>query len=70
MCAWGCSGDKEVNGNCIMERKKGNISWGWVCVLFFFYFKKWLEMFKCLKVRKIRNGLRENGLVGTEVQNR
>lgn len=48
-----------------MERKKGNISWGRV-LGFFILRSDW----RCLKVRKIRNGLRENGLVGTEVQNR
>lgn len=32
-----------------------------------FIFKKWLEMFKCFKVRNVRNGPRENGLMVIEV---
>lgn len=32
-----------------------------------FIFKNILEMFKCLKFRNVRSGLRENGLLGTEV---
>lgn len=34
---------------------------------FIFIFKNLLEMFKCLKFRNVKRGLRENGLLGTEV---